>query len=100
MINDGIDSVFEREALSYATLSDARHEPRARLRMRDVIALDTAFVAGWDRAELLARVQRIAGSVALDMAPDGRSFRVLGPAVPYHSHDPFLAAGLTRFHPD
>jgi hypothetical protein len=68
--------------------------------MGDLIALRPTFVRGRARAVILARLQRICGSVALELATDGRAFRVLGPAMPHHAYDPFLPTELTRLQPD
>ena len=68
--------------------------------MRDLIALEPAFVSGRARAAILTRLQRICGSVTLELATDRRGFRVLGPAMPYHASDPFLSSELTRLEPD
>lgn len=68
--------------------------------MTKILGLDTTLVAGLAQADLMARLQRILGSVEFELVPDRQGFRILGPAVPYHLHDPFLASALTSLRPD
>jgi hypothetical protein len=59
------------------------------------IPLETNNIVG-DRARIHRRLQRIVGSVEFEIASDHSAFRILGPAVPYHSLDPCLAIGLAK----
>lgn len=69
-------------------------------RMPDLIPLESNFLRDSDQSEVNRRIQRIVGSVEFEVVRDERAFRILGPAVPYHSIDPFLSDGLTRLRRD
>jgi hypothetical protein len=69
-------------------------------RMAELIPLEPSFLSDSDPAEVNRRIERIVRSTKFEVVRDERAFRILGPAVPYHAIDPFLADGLTHLRKD
>jgi len=66
----------------------------------ELIPLDPVFLRDSDPADVDRRLERIVRSSRFEVVREACAFRILGPAVPYHAFDPFLAAGLTRLRRD
>jgi hypothetical protein len=65
-----------------------------------LIPLDPAFLRDRNPADIERRLERIVRCSRFEVVHDACGFRILGPAVPYHAIDPFLAAGLTALQRD
>lgn len=68
--------------------------------MSKLIPLEPAFLRDSSAEDVNRRLERIVRSTRFEVVSDACAFRILGPAVPYHAIDPFLAEGLTRLRAD